>query len=342
MARIKYWDEESQTWKYADKSLGPNIDLTEYAKKEDIPEKLPNPNALTITGAVNATYDGSGETTIEIPVNESFGQYGLGETANIVRIPSDYALIDFKKSGWYTVQLDYGTVDFGDGYTANKFLLRVETGECEQYNTVTKQTVMFSSYPGGEEYVRYCKNGDNWTAWKKVIHHPQTLTFTGAVNATYDGSEAVEVEIPQGGGGGSTEWNTICEGKIAEAVSAIVIDSSADGTPLEALDVNELLIYGAVKLSANSKIRFENNGRWVSGTYATTAGQFGAWVAPFCIRQQKTKNGIVTEISIESEHKVLCSSNGSDSYPIKSFEVHVETADVTFTTDKTVVNAYYR
>ena len=177
MARIKYWDEESQTWKYADKSLGVNIDLTEYAKKEDIPTKLPNPNVLT---------------------------------------------------------------------------------------------------------------------------------FTGAVNATYDGSEAVEVEIPQGGGGGSTEWNTICEGKIAEAVSAIVIDSSADGTPLEALDVNELLIYGAVKLSANSKIRFERNGMWVSGTYATTAGQFGAWVAPFCIRQQKIKNGTVTEISIESEHKVLC------------------------------------
>ena len=30
----------------------------------------------------------------------------------------------------------------------------------------------------------------------------QPLTFTGAVNATYDGSEAVTVEIPTGGGGG--------------------------------------------------------------------------------------------------------------------------------------------
>lgn len=67
MARIKYWDEESQTWKYADKSLGSNIDLTEYAKKEDIPEKLPNPKALTFTGAVNATYDGSEAVEVEIP-----------------------------------------------------------------------------------------------------------------------------------------------------------------------------------------------------------------------------------------------------------------------------------
>ena len=34
------------------------------------------------------------------------------------------------------------------------------------------------------------------------LPNPHVLTFTGAVNATYDGSEAVSVEIPQGGGGG--------------------------------------------------------------------------------------------------------------------------------------------
>ena len=97
-----------------------------------------------------------------------FGQYGLGETANIVEIPGDYALGDFKKSGWYTVRLSYGTVDFGDGHTANKFLLRVETGECEQYTSVTKQTAIFASYPGAEEYFRYCKNGYDWTAWQSA------------------------------------------------------------------------------------------------------------------------------------------------------------------------------
>lgn len=37
----------------------------------------------------------------------------------------------------------------------------------------------------------------------------QPLTFTGAVEATYDGSEAVSVEIPSGGGGG--EWELIGE-----------------------------------------------------------------------------------------------------------------------------------
>ena len=113
--------------------------------------------------------DENGNVEVESGSVGDFGQYGLGETANIIEIPSDYALGDLKKSGWYTVRLSYGTVDFGDGYTANKFLLRVETGESEQYNTVTKQTAMFSSYPGGEEYIRYCKNGYNWTAWERVV-----------------------------------------------------------------------------------------------------------------------------------------------------------------------------
>ena len=112
--------------------------------------------------------DENGNVEVESGSVGDFGQYGLGETANIVEIPSDYALGDLKKSGWYTVRLSYGTVDFGDGYTANKFLLRVETGESEQYTSVTKQTAIFASYPGAEEYFRYCKNGYDWTAWQSA------------------------------------------------------------------------------------------------------------------------------------------------------------------------------
>ena len=42
---------------------------TEFAAKmaEEIPDKLPNPNALTFTGAVSATYDGSAPVSVEIP-----------------------------------------------------------------------------------------------------------------------------------------------------------------------------------------------------------------------------------------------------------------------------------
>ena len=43
------------------------FETTTLAQKQDIPTKLPNPNALTFTGAVNETYDGSSAKTIEIP-----------------------------------------------------------------------------------------------------------------------------------------------------------------------------------------------------------------------------------------------------------------------------------
>lgn len=42
-------------------------DLSGYAKTEDIPTTLPNPNALTFTGAATGTYDGSAPLTVNIP-----------------------------------------------------------------------------------------------------------------------------------------------------------------------------------------------------------------------------------------------------------------------------------
>lgn len=43
------------------------FETTTLAQKQDIPTKLPNPYALTFTGAVNEAYDGSSAKTIEIP-----------------------------------------------------------------------------------------------------------------------------------------------------------------------------------------------------------------------------------------------------------------------------------
>lgn len=50
-----------------------------------------------------------------------------------------------------------------------------------------------------------------------ALPNPNALTFTGAVNATYDGSAAVSVEIPSGGGGTSErEWAMLADADIAE------------------------------------------------------------------------------------------------------------------------------
>jgi lysophospholipase L1-like esterase len=47
----------------------------DYIKNK--PDNLPNPYALTFTGAVTGTYDGSGATTINIPVNDGTEQVAL-------------------------------------------------------------------------------------------------------------------------------------------------------------------------------------------------------------------------------------------------------------------------
>lgn len=51
-----------------------------------------------------------------------------------------------------------------------------------------------------------------------VLPSPHALTLTGAVSATYDGSAAVSVEIPEGGsGGGEKEWSLLGEYDLSKA-----------------------------------------------------------------------------------------------------------------------------
>ena len=53
-----YGDKSSNVW---------GFNVTTLAQKTDIPSKLPNPNALTFTGAVTGSYNGSAAVTVNIP-----------------------------------------------------------------------------------------------------------------------------------------------------------------------------------------------------------------------------------------------------------------------------------
>ena len=53
-----YGDKSSNTW---------GFNVTTLAQKTDIPAALPNPNALTFTGAVTGSYDGHTAKTVNIP-----------------------------------------------------------------------------------------------------------------------------------------------------------------------------------------------------------------------------------------------------------------------------------
>ena len=61
------------------------FNATTLAQKTDIPPVLPNPNALTFTGAVTGSYDGSAPLSVEIP---SGGTGGTGETVADVQLAS--------------------------------------------------------------------------------------------------------------------------------------------------------------------------------------------------------------------------------------------------------------
>lgn len=78
-----------------------------------------------------------------------------------------------------------------------------------------------------------------------ALPNPKTLTFTGAVEGTYDGSQALTIEIPQGGGesggGESKEWVHIAQIEITEPVTNIHITEDIDGKPFEVENLYFLL-----------------------------------------------------------------------------------------------------
>ena len=57
---------------------------------------------------------------------------------------------------------------------------------------------------------------------KNKLPNPYPLTFTGAVNETYDGSSAKTIEIPSGGGGSA--WHTIGTQKMDGVEAAVSFD----------------------------------------------------------------------------------------------------------------------
>ena len=69
--------------------------------------------------------------------------------------------------------------------------------------------------------------------------NPNALTFTGAVTGSYDGSAALSVEIPSGGGGGSNPWRLITDLTLNEDVATFEITTDDDGN---AFELDELFV----------------------------------------------------------------------------------------------------
>ena len=89
----------------------------EFAAKlaEEIPDKLPNPNALTFTGAVTGSYDGSEPLTVNIPSSEG-GSGGSGGLPN-------WRLIKTLEFTTDIVSFEFSTDDAGNAFSLSEIMI---------------------------------------------------------------------------------------------------------------------------------------------------------------------------------------------------------------------------
>ena len=166
-----------------------------------------NPSALKLTGAVDAEYDGSNAVEVEVPdvfiVRKKSNS--LSHTASEV---AKAAITDKR----VCLMIDE---------VGSKVFCYTGT----EYDPVRKDTAMVFTAPGyfqsddnqaGIRIDRYRLYMDGTLlggiSFPATTPNPHPLHIIGAVEAEYDGSKAVTVEIPAGGGGSGGTWVLECVG----------------------------------------------------------------------------------------------------------------------------------
>lgn len=91
------------------------------------------------------------------------------------------------------------------------------------------------------------------------LPNPNALTFTGAVSATYDGSEPVTVEIPSGGSGGVDSWELVNSVTTSEEVAIVEISTNSSG---ETFSLDNMLVTTYVPYGTNITGSVQFISRW--------------------------------------------------------------------------------
>jgi len=186
-----------------------------YVIEDDIPEKLPSPGTLTFTGAVNDTYDGSVNKTINIPTGG--GEGGTSDYNALSNKPklNGVEVVGNKSSTDYKiVSSEQGIENNGkflgvgvDGnvtpvdkptYTADEVGARPDTWtpSAEDVGALPNDTEIPSKTSDLENDSGFITNSDI----PEKLPNPQKIIFTGAVSAEYDGSSQQTINIPTDGG----------------------------------------------------------------------------------------------------------------------------------------------
>ena len=97
------------------------------------------------------------------------------------------------------------------------------------------------------------------------VANPYALTFTGAATGSYDGSEALTVEIPSGGGS-SDAWETILDTVLEQDTGNVSFSVDASGNPFSLKEFTVFVVQPPiVGQTTNNRIEFSpNNMGWGS------------------------------------------------------------------------------
>lgn len=162
--------------------------------------KTPNPNALTIKKGDEITvYDGSAAKSVELAEDNMFIVHA--ESAPPV-LDKTYAQISEAVAAKKTILLTYnsvgeaGTTFYYAGFEDNKHV----------FAKIHKPTTPQPDGRIGIHELQIIVSPDNTAvstiAMPATTPNPYKLIFNGAVNAEYDGSRDVKIEIPESGGSG--------------------------------------------------------------------------------------------------------------------------------------------
>ena len=187
---------------------------------------------------------------------------------------------------------------------------------------------------------------------KEKFVNPNALTFTGAVEGSYDGSAPLSVEIPSGGGAAVETWDLLINAEITEDCTEVTFNSGDAGEVLS--NYKELLVL--IDLFGNTggftttlKIGFLNNVLTWNSPYSLNMAGYSADTVKYYInmfRFKKTQYGILpvnryTQYNTGSVSNGLLHAGGtSSSAPVPDFTLPVSaqqhvTADmIDFTSQK--------
>ena len=176
--------------------------IKEMASKDDIPSSLPSPGKLIFTGAINETYNGMRDVTIDIP--DSGGNVAYDEAQNLTDAQKSQARenIGAQPAGNYLTEVPEGYAKAEDIPTDAEIIQLIKdnapesSGGIDVTGATVGQTVKITEVDA---------NGVP-TAWEPV-------------------------DFPSGGGSGGDRMRLIADITTTEDLNKIVISEDKDGNP---------------------------------------------------------------------------------------------------------------